>query len=394
MIKMKALAIFLIILILSCLISSAAIGYILAETYAEDQYRILSGITEGILLKYPESEQEIFRLIKEAVLTRREAAGKSRLQVYGYSQNTFAYGYMVKMIPYILLITPLFFFLLLLLILLIRRKYRQRIKGLTGYLEQVNRDNGNSVLSRKEDDFSMLEDEIYKTVTQLRQMKETAERERKSLADNLADISHQIKTPVAAVSLMTQLLEEEGSSSYAERIRRHLKHLEQLVEALLTLSRIDAGTLQLSKSQVDIYTMLQLSLDSLDTAIQQKQIRVILPNHPEVTYTGDLEWSMEAFINIIKDCIEHIPYGGIIKADYERNPLYTQIRIEDNGPGFPDKDLPHIFERFYRGENTSGTGAGIGLSLSKAIIELQNGIIHSGNLQNGGAVFIVRFYSH
>ena len=103
---------------------------------------------------------------------------------------------------------------------------------------------------------------------------------------------------------------------------------------------------------------------------------------------------MEAFMNLFKNCMEHTPAGGTVYCSYEQNPLYTQVRIWDTGTGFAKKDIPHLFERFYRGENAKSSGIGIGLAISKAIIERQNGTISANNLPEGGASFEIRFYSH
>ena len=109
---------------------------------------------------------------------------------------------------------------------------------------------------------------------------------------------------------------------------------------------------------------------------------------------GDKDWTMEAFCNLMKNCVEHTPEGGTVFCEYSQNPLYTEVRIWDNGNGFAEEDLPYLFQRFYRGKNASGTGIGIGLALSKAIVELQNGTITARNLHGGGACFEIRFYSH
>ncbi len=394
--KKNNLLIFLLLLISSSLIMGTGIHLILINSYANSLQHNLSGFTELVVTRYPEAEQDIVKMIKDSTVLSSSSSeyDDGILSKYGYTPEVFAEQLRKKVNLYIFLTLPIWLFLLLFLYLLIKNSYKQRIAELTHFLEKVNYEKEISILSRREDDFSQLEDEIYKTVTKLRQMKENAVKERETLADNLADISHQIKTPVTSISLMTQLLDHEQNHDYIVRIQKQTTHLEQLVHALLTLSRIDAGALRLKSEPVDIYTMLSLSLDALDEIISQKQILIILPNYPEITYQGDMEWSIEAFINLLKNCSQHSHFGGQIKLDYCNNPLYTEIHIEDNGDGFTDKDLPHIFERFYKGDNAINGGTGIGLSLAKAIIELQNGIIHACNLPGGGALFTIRFYSH
>lgn len=394
--KKKNLLIFLLLLISSSLIMGIGIHLILINSYANTLQHNLSGLTEQVVINYPEAEQDIVKMIKDSALMSSSSSeyDDDILSKYGYTPKVFAEQFRKKVNLYIFLTLPILLFILLFLYLIIKISYKKRIADLTHYLEQVNYEKEVSILPRREDDFSQLEDEIYKTVTKLRQMKEDAVKERETLADNLADISHQIKTPVTSISLMTQLLDHEQNHEYIVRIQKQTSHLEQLVHALLTLSRIDAGALRLKTEPVDIYTMLSLSLEALDEVISQKQILITLPNYPELTYQGDMEWSIEAFINLLKNCSQHSHIGGQLKIDYHNNPLYTEIQIEDNGDGFTDKDLPHIFERFYKGENAIDGGTGIGLSLAKSIIELQNGIINACNLPSGGARFTIRFYSH
>jgi signal transduction histidine kinase len=395
MISKKKIMIFIVALMLSCFISALTVGIILTNSYASSQYNILSSLTEYIVSQYPDSEQPLMKLIKENSLNHNtDTSNNTIFFAYGYTPKIFASQYIRKIILFMISFIPLLILLIFIMLMAFKNIYRLRISELTAYLEQANHKKDLSILSHKEDDFSKLQDEICKTVTNLRQTKEAAQLERKNLADNLADISHQIKTPIASISLMTQLLNNNQNRIYIEKIKNQTNHLEKLMEALLTLSRIDAGTLKLEKNKVDIYTLLQLSIDSLEELITQKKLNVYLENHLDLFFCGDMEWSIEAFINLIKNCAEHTPVEGSIKIEYYRTPLFVEIRIQDNGPGFSEKDLPHIFERFYQGENISKNGIGIGLSIAKAIIEQQNGMINAKNLKNLGACFIVRFYSH
>jgi len=367
-----------------------------AHKFASDQYRVLSDITGYITAKYPDEEQELLRLIKRSTLQQPEYndTNASILYSYGYTLQTFKFRYYNMELFYIALVSPLLLLLILLFIIMIKNGYKTRIRSLTDYLEQINQDKAPVLTAHKEDDFSLLEDEMYKTITMLRQTREEAVKEQCNLADSLADISHQLKTPLSSISIMVQLLGEEQDNIYTDCIKKQTVHLEHLVETLITLARIDAGVIKLKNQEVNIYTMLQLSLEELEAVILDKNIKVSVPNHPELYYMGDMDWSIEAFTNLIKNCIEHTPNDGSIKLEYFRNPLYTQIQIEDSGEGFSEKDLPRIFERFYRGEKAAEGSAGIGLALAKALIEQQNGVISAENLQGGGACFIIRFYCH
>ncbi len=275
-----------------------------------------------------------------------------------------------------------------------KRRRRKRLEELTVYLESVNLSGEGTILQRKEDEFSLLEDEIYKTVTTLYRTRETALAAKKNYAENLENIAHQLKTPITAASVSLQLLQEQAERSHCENIRRQLERLNTLEEALLQLSRIDSGTLKLQRVQVDVFTVLTLASDMLCELAAQKRITVAVPEGECAMIRGDMDWTLEAFCNLMKNCMEHTPEGGTVSCEYSQNPLYTEVRIWDNGEGFAEEDLPYLFQRFYRGKNASGTGIGIGLALSKAIVELQNGTITARNLHGGGACFEIRFYSH
>ena len=275
-----------------------------------------------------------------------------------------------------------------------RKKEAARIKELTEYLEKINTGNGGVLFSTGEDDFSKLQDEIYKTVTELYQTRDEALRARSLFAENLSNIAHQLKTPITAISLSTQMMYDEPSPAHLEQIQKQLARLTYLEEALLLLSRIDAGVLSFCKEKLDVFTLLMLAADNLQELFLAADVSVHIPESSETVICADLDWTMEAVMNILKNCMEHTPSGGSIYCSYEQNPLYTQIKIWDTGAGFAKEDIPHLFERFYRGQNAKNGGIGIGLPLAKALIEGQNGTITAGNMTGGGACFEIHFYCH
>lgn len=273
------------------------------------------------------------------------------------------------------------------------KRKRQRLRDLTEYLEQANTGNAPVFSALGEDEFSKLEDEIYKTVTYLYQTKEEAVRTKNEFARNLSNIAHQIRTPLTAISLCVQTMEGEEGKEGREQIQRQLLRLTHLEEALLLLARLDAGTLVLKRKETDVYTLLVLAADNLQEIFSQSKVSADIPELGEMTVKVDLDWTMEAVMNLMKNCAEHNA-GGCVHCFYEQNPLYTVILIQDEGAGFDREDLPHLFERFYRGKNAGEGGIGIGLALAKEIIERQNGTIRAKNLPKGGACFEIRFYRH
>jgi len=275
-----------------------------------------------------------------------------------------------------------------------RKKEDGRIRELTEYLERINTGGGGVLFSTGEDDFSKLQDEIYKTVTELYQTRDEALRARNLFAENLSNIAHQLKTPITAISLSAQMMYDEPSAAHLEQIQKQLARLTYLEEALLLLSRIDAGALSFCKKKVDVLTLLMLAADNLQELFLTADVSIHIPESAEAVICADLDWTMEAVMNILKNCMEHTPSGGSVYCSYEQNPLYTQIKIWDTGAGFAKEDIPHLFERFYRGQNAKSGGIGIGLPLAKALIEGQNGTITAGNLAGGGACFEIHFYCH
>ncbi len=305
----------------------------------------------------------------------------------------------------------------------------QRIRDLAAYLEQINSGKALILSASGEDEFSRLEDEIYKTVTFLFQTKEQAVQSKNDFAENLSNIAHQIKTPITAVSLAVQRMKQDAdcadpeqaktghapkrkedhtaleqketdhapkqntSRTALEQIEKQLARLTYLEESLLTLSRLDAGTLILQKEETDVFTLLTLAADNLQELFLSTDSSIEIPEQGELFISADMDWTMEAIMNLMKNCMEQTP-GRTVHCSYARNPLYTEILIWDEGKGFAKEDIPHIFERFYRGQNAHEGGIGIGLALAKEIIERQNGTIRAENRAGGGALFEIRFYCH
>lgn len=368
------------------------------------QYEQMARLAGKLAARWPGEETEIAGMIKDAALRggSRAEAEADFLGAYGFGPADVAAGFGPGTI--LLALAGIVACLALLCFLRGREQSGRiaRIRELAAYLERANRREGAEILAEREDEFSPLQDEIYKTVTELRLAAERSAADRRDFADRLADIAHQIKTPVTSIAITAQALEEEpersaeGAGHGAALIRRQAGRLGQLVEALLTFSRIDSGALRLERKPVDVYTVLEIAADSVEPLLRENQIRLELPDCGKITFSGDMEWTVEVFVNLLKNCADHTPAGGVITVDYGENPLYAEIRVRDSGTGFAPGELPHIFRRFYQGERsrTAGKGIGLGLALAKSIVELEGGFIEAANLPEGGACFTVRFYCH
>lgn len=376
------------------LISTMLTAMFLTKYYSDRQFQLLGGFCRMLTEENVSERGAIMGVLKKnrESLTRADAG--NLLEDFGYRAADFTDkrwepGYLIAAA---VLSAGIFIFLSAFLYW--HDKERRHMQVLTEYLEKINAGGRGILAAAGEDEGSRLQDEIYKTVTALYQTRDAALAAKKNYAENLYNIAHQIKTPITAISLSAQMIEGVKNTGYAEQIRKQAARLTHLEEALLLLSRIDAGTLTLERIKTDVYTVLMLAADNLQELAARSGITFDIPEAGEAEFQVDVEWTMEAVINLFKNCMEHSPAGSKIHCSYEQNPLYVQIRIWDEGKGFEKEDIPCLFERFYRGKNAEKGGIGIGLALSGAIIEMQNGVISAANLPEGGACFEIRMYSH
>ena len=385
------------------LISSAVTVMLISCHYSRLQFDLVNVICGEVLEQEPEMKHIVSAALKEYTGGNADGvAMRDVLSVLGYRISDFSDSSVTYDI--IFAITG---FLAGIVLFAVTYAFRnkteaKRIEELSDYLEQVNMGKAVVLSASGEDLFSKLEDEIYKTVTFLYQTKDSAVQAKNDFAENLSNIAHQIKTPITAISLSLQTLSEmpvkkEYEKDRMEQIKKQLNRLIHLEESLLVLSRLDAGTLMFQKEDVDVFTLLVLAADNLQELFADSGTFIDIPESGEMAVTVDLNWTMEAVINIMKNCMEHNA-GGTVHCSYGQNLLYTEILIWDEGDGFAKEDIPHLFKRFYRGKNADaggnirGGGIGIGLALSKEIIEHQNGTIRAKNLPYGGACFEIRLY--
>lgn len=277
-----------------------------------------------------------------------------------------------------------------------KRNIQKRVDELTSYLNRVMSGRYDTLLHSKEDVFSPLEDSIYKSVVLLREEREQAQQGKKNLSDNLANLSHQLKTPIASMQLTSDSIkkqtQDEQTVTYTLQLEKQLDHFQRLVRSLLTLSKLDAGTLPLEYQVFDVEEMLIDAIQPFVQQFEEKQIQFSIDGVGDVEFIGDFGWCSEAVGNIIKNCLEHTPVNGNICITYQDNPIYMEIVAQDSGCGIVQSEIPHIFERFYCGKNAAKDSVGIGLALSKSIIEQENGTIIAENAETGGARFRMKFY--
>lgn len=250
----------------------------------------------------------------------------------------------------------------------------------------------------KEGELAVLNSEIYKMTVRLREQTERLENEKNYLKDYLANISHQIRTPMTSINIMISRLSRqeltfEDRFKMIKEISKLLTRIEWLITALLKVAQLESDTVKLKKEKTNVEEVVNKALEPLKIQAEIKNIKMKLKIEKNTNYKGDYYWSVEAISNIIKNCIEHSENGGIIEIISEINPIYTEIIITDEGKGICKEDLPHLFERFYRGNNSGSEGIGIGLYLTKMIVSKQNGVITAKNRENKGAEFNIKFFN-
>lgn len=277
------------------------------------------------------------------------------------------------------------------------KKRYDRIAELSDSLNRILLEQESVLISEfDEGELSILYSEIHKMTVRLREQSELLMEDKRHLTHAIEDIFHQLRTPMTTMNLTISLLADEHLT-YEKRIRlthelkRQTAKMSWLVDSLLKLSKIDSQSAVFQNDTVSVKELVQKSADPFLVQMELKDITFNTEIHDE-TFCGDMLWSVEAVGNLLKNAVEHTNIGGSICVTAQETPLFTEIRVTDDGEGFHKEDIPHLFERFYKGQNATQGSIGIGLALSRAIITAQNGTISAQNNPNGGAEFVVKFY--
>ncbi len=248
-----------------------------------------------------------------------------------------------------------------------------------------------------EGEIAILQNAVLKLTVVLREQASALKKDKLYLADSIADISHQIRTPLTSINLLTTMLSkpdvtEDRRYELIKQLEMLLARIDWLISSLLKMSKLDAGTAGMNKEKIKVIDVIRRAIEPVDIAAELRQQRIDVSASENESFIGDLKWTVEAIENILKNCMEHTPVGGVIKVTASENALYTEIIISDSGCGIDNEDLPHLFERFYKGKNSSEQSVGIGLALARMIVTNQNGTIKAENHRDSGARFIIRFY--
>ena len=286
---------------------------------------------------------------------------------------------------------------IIVIILLYERKKDKELKRIIECITKINKkDYRVDIKDNSEDELSILKNEIYKTTIMLKEDAENSIKDKKELKVALEDISHQLKTPLTSMSInIDNILDDPNMDNnirqdFIKDIKRDIYNINFLVQNLLKLSKFDSNTITFNNDKYLIKDIIDESIKNVSPLIDLKNININIVGDNNIKILCDYKWQIEAISNIIKNCIEHSYENGTIDIKYNDYKLYTTIEIIDYGELIDKKDIKHIFERFYKAKNSKSDSIGIGLSLSKAIVEKNNGYITVKSDTN--TRFIIKYF--
>ena len=290
--------------------------------------------------------------------------------------------------------------IVILLIVFIRYNHKKEndIKEIIKCIEQINKKNYElQIDSMSEDELSILKNEIYKTTIMLKESAENSNKDKMNLKKSLEDISHQLKTPLTSILVMLDNIIEDPDmdinvrNDFVRDIKRNVVNINFLVQALLKLSKFDANTVHFIKKEYNLRSIVDESIKNVSTLCDLRNINIELNIKNDSKIICDSKWQIEAITNILKNSIDHSKDNQKVIINVEDNNVYSTVEIKDFGDGISKKDISHIFERFYKGENATSDSIGIGLALAKTIIEEDNGNISVESNKNG-TKFTIKYF--
>ncbi len=275
----------------------------------------------------------------------------------------------------------------------------KEIKKIARCIEEINKKNYSiNIDENSEDELSILKNELYKITIMLKEDAENSKKDKLKLKDSLSDISHQLKTPLTSINIMLDNIldnpemDNNTKEKFIQNIKREITNISSLATEILKLSKFDASVIKFEEQQVFIKDLVKSAISNVEMMAELKNINIEVNNQDNMKLVCDAKWQIEAITNILKNCIEHSKEDSTITIDIDSNKIYKQITIRDNGEGIDEKDLPHIFERFYKGKNSAKDSVGIGLALAKTIIEKDNGSIKVDSIKGKETKFTIKYY--
>ena len=368
--------------------------------YKEALNKYACAVVEMVKEKYPEvSEEDIVKLVN----AENVEGSDDVLADYGISGDVYVFKSMehtrrVTVIGNIVILTMLGV-LSLVVFGVYTSKRKRKIDELDRYIQDVsNKMYEIGIDKESEDELNRLKDSLYKITVMLKEDSESKRKQNEAILELVSDISHQLKTPITSIQiLLDNILENENMDSDTRRkftleILRQVKGMNFLIFSLLKLSKLDACVVEFDNEEISVNKLVADILANLDVLIELKHLDVHVNIPDGVRFVGDYNWNKEAVLNIVKNAVEYTPDGKNIFISAEENDLYTKIVIRDEGKGIDEKDLLHIFERFYKRDNSAEDSFGIGLALSKSIVEKQDGFVSVDSEVGVGTAFTIKYF--
>lgn len=377
----------------------AIFNYYQYQIYKKQSNEAIYKIVAMVSSKYPKvSKREIMEILNSNYDINTEI-----LKEYGIDINIDdvvldnSYNYNKFTICNIIIIDTLA--LLVMIIFLIYNKLKDnKLKEITKYIQEINKRNYKiNIDDNTEDELSILKNELYKITIMLREQAQNLLQDKINLKNSLQDISHQLKTPLTSITIMldniidTPQMDSTTKLDFIQDIKREITNINFLVQNILKLSKFDANTINFTNNPVYVKEIIEEAIKNVSMMCDLKDIEIVVNGENETKINCDFKWQAEAITNILKNAIEYSKNESKIYVEYSKNNVYSEIRIKDSGIGISKEDIPHIFERFYKGVNSSSDSVGIGLALAKTIIEKDNGRVLVENNEEGGTTFIVKY---
>ena len=368
------------------------------KVYSKIVNEKINDIINNVMEKYPEvKEEDILKIINN-----RDDSSENILEKYGYDDELSYIKELRENINKNLINTAVLIGIFGIASLSIFMRYvliqEKELKEINEYIKEVNNKNYSlKIEDNKDGELSRLRNELYKTTVILREAAENSEEEKEKLSIAIADISHQLKTPLTSIRIMLDNISDnpdmpqEIREDFIQDISKQVEHMSSLVISLLKIAKFDAGTIKMENEEIDAKKLIDSVINNLVILIEIKEIEVITKIDEKAIFIADYKWQQEALTNILKNAIEHSQPKSNIYIIVENTSIFLKIKIKDEGQGIEQKDLKHIFERFYRAKNCNEDSIGIGLSLAKTIIEQNNGYIKATSEVGKGTLFEIKY---
>ena len=396
------LVLIILVMAIAVEIGNCAIIFKYNKKYQDKINGVISNIIGEITQAYPDVDnEEILKILngnssseKGEEILKKFGIDVNKVQAINELQNQ-----KQEMIINSIISNAIFAILIIVVVFIYQNKQNRKIESIINYIEEINKGNYNlNIEKNTENELSNLSNELYKITVMLKEQAETSDKDKNVLQTSLEDISHQLKTPLTSISIMLDNIRENPQmdnntrQEFIHEISRQVEWINWLVISLLKLSKLDSGTAIFKMQEINVQELINNVIQNLAIPLDIKQQNIIVnTNSKNASFMGDYNWQLEAITNIVKNCIEHTPENKNIYISYEQNNFYTKIVIQDEGCGINSKDIKHIFERFYKGQNSSSDSVGIGLALAKSIIERDNGYIICSSENEKGTRFEIKY---